>query len=157
MYTRYRGIIITRGDTPRIIIINKLRAGSAAGPEMSALSRTLVLVLVFWAPLSTLCATLGISQGLQRGKAASTQLNYESTAFSSPHWPQCCNEQMPEVYPCLFRIPLTISVENVVLAFAEGRPGLAQSEHRACEDGSGHSIWMRRSVTSGRSWSAQPR
>jgi hypothetical protein len=86
------------------------------------------------------------------------QLNYESTAFSSPHWPQCCNTRMLEVYPCLFRIPLTISVENIVLAFAEGRPGLAQSSKgRACEDGSGRSIWMRRSVTAGRSWDPQPK
>ena len=63
---------------------------------------------------------------------------------------------MPEVSPiCLFRIPLTISVGSTVLAFAEGRPGLAQSVN-PCGDGSGRSIWMRRSENAGRSWDAEP-
>ena len=85
----------------------------------------------------------------------SHEVNYESTAFSSPHWPACCNANMSDVYPCLFRIPLTISVGSVVLAFAEGRPGLAQSSN-PCQDGSGRSIWMRRSINFGRSWDSAP-
>jgi hypothetical protein len=72
--------------------------------------------------------------------------------FANPHWPKCCTDAIPSNLPCLFRIPVVLKVGlSTVLAFAEGRPG-AIVPGRGCDDGTGRSVWMRRSTDGGRHW-----
>jgi sialidase-1 len=87
---------------------------------------------------------------------------YESVVFANSHNPggvysnttaDCCSNPVRGSLPCQFRIPVVVSINDIVLAFAEGRPGAAQPK-RGCHDGSGQSVWMRKSVDGGRRWGA---
>jgi hypothetical protein len=80
----------------------------------------------------------------------------EATVFSNDAFPRCCRERVPAVRACMFRIPILQSIPGTqtVLAYAEGRLGMMLNTTNGCNDGSGFSVWMRRSTDSGRSWGA---